>query len=80
MQLCAGSPSRRHTKAVSSLGFKPEERSGVFVSQQIQKTVRALPHFPDSLFEFDEQRLATGWLAFRVKNDPLQLGAAKGAH
>ena len=61
-------------------GFKPEERSGVFVSQQIQKTVRALPHFPESLFEFDEQRLATGWFAFRVKNDPLQLSAAKGAH
>jgi hypothetical protein len=61
-------------------GFDSQKRSGVFVRQQIQKTVRTLMDFPNSLLQFEEERGSPRWLSLRVQDDALQLRAVQATH
>src|SRR5262245_5987192 len=67
----------------SSLRLDAQHRAVVFVGQQIEQTVRTLPHLTDALAEFAEERFTAHFLHLRVEDDPFEMtgaGDLAGAH
>src|SRR6478609_6775263 len=58
-----------------------EQRAGVFVGEEIEQPVGALPHVADTLLEFPEQALAANLLGLLVEHDAFEMaGIGNLAH